>query len=521
MHSLDTNTIDKIDKSNFEATSDYWVERIYNKIPIDYKERYKKIFKEDEETLYKHIRIVYKEILDKLKINTYDSLHDFNSSKIKTKLMKDFRICRLSRNKQKRRWHAYVLDEVEAESTLKPKFILKELLENIIEDKNAFITKALEEIESWSQDNEQFILDFKYIHTMAPSQRKSALNYDIKIFTYSILENVDTSLYPFIDNPSFLDTRSFTPPSKKRAKVDSLEIQSNDNEVKYILPSSNNKKQIIYSSTSNELGNHEEYFNNNKYLLTECDLEDFKIIEYFISCRSLSFYRDKRIMAHEEDLLKFLNKPINSQYRKWLGNKIDKLYHRSLLASHVDSDKKVTLELRLLSSKEIITYRNGNKKNAYIITFGDYIYSSLIKHDTNSVYREHFDELKELDGISLIFVLQEHRINLYNANIFRQRYDYSFLAEYLHLSPSPTSKNLDIIKMCLDNYVKHKIIIASYDIDEDDFIITFIPLTEVEVKLLIKNKLALKNMINIEIPLLEENNEDMFQEEQFIQQSLL
>lgn len=235
--------------------------------------------------------------------------------------------------------------------------------------------------------------------------------------------------------------------------------------------------------------------NTNKIMFQPFDDFDLDIISYVINHADSNFYIDRKIRIVEKDILIYLGKnPNQTKSRTWLQNRINKIVGRHIIVVEKKKDStKVLYDKYVIFDRVVFDITEKNSFKSMDLYISNAIYNNILREDTINVYRDDFLTIKNSkypDAILLIYNLQLLRFSSYQMNKITVQVSTSYFVDILKIK----TKNKRTIHLTIQDYlnqfVLNKVIIQSfdYDVDNGSWSITFIELTDRDLKVLMNSR---------------------------------
>ncbi|MFL0475494.1 hypothetical protein ACH0CI_26270 [Priestia sp. 179-F W1.4 NHS] len=391
-------------------------------------------------------------------------------------------------NRTKRRWlNAAVRDYKEKKST-KNKELLgeynslisyyktngKELFSQQFGDLNSpevVIKQRIQVLKDWCNEEESLLTDYPYIHQKTNKQIKKAINTDISIIIgltilSPSLRNIDQCIIESplstVENPFFSNSRA-----KLHIENPLLEMEG---------------KEYFSSVYNLEDGTNYELLIEKDYAeegtkISDLDRFDYKVFLEIMSQRDELFATQKIINVHIGDLVKSLYQTASASNYRAIEDRIIKMKHYSM--TKVEHNKKVAYGI--FDYVDITTNPNGTRFAE--IHVNEVIYRDYIQRQTVRIYKNKVEKLSLDASYHLLFVMQKDRLICYETkspyNVTR---DYLYFATKIRFRKRHKKENLIEIEKALDELVKQKLVVESYQRYGKNFLINFIPLEEEEIR---------------------------------------
>ena len=322
----------------------------------------------------------------------------------------------------------------------------KELSE-IIEDQKEAATR-------WKDDSNSLLIDFPGISSRTSNSIYSSLKNDLIISAWKYIENelagnIDSYLRLFpvdlVDKPLFSPS-SFTL---------MMETASN-NLLKEIITDEDGKELLEVTVDSGKLTPPKAM-----------DSNDLKLVNAFISNINMQeFYKEKSVVV---DLNTLGKEVVDYHVGKNVINKIEYNF------SYEEAGSKIYFNLF-----DNIVIKEDAERPYAIAQFGEILSNAIIKKKLISITSASYDVLD--NNLSRIICYAMKREQIANQETFTGEYNYTYFQKIVRFKLKNKKKNLLLIKESLQEFVDNNIVIDSFELKNNVFIIKFLPLSDAEIQ---------------------------------------
>lgn len=347
--------------------------------------------------------------------------------------------------------------------------LLKEQWEMIYGKKSMedIINEFIEKIKEWKADKKSLLIDYPIFTTLTPNNKTKAFYQDVFLDVMRIIKNtMNGSIEEFYKpTPSFIiNVPLFSYTSFK------LIMTKNERGLyEYNFYDEKRDARLTLISGSGDIK-----------MLDEVDLT---IMNTMINYIGKDFYQSRKVHLTIGTLAQAI-------YRK----KNPGAYHYKIVKERLDNMTHFQFEY-YISEKKIGTYNfldhieedleNVYRKTDKIhIMLGSLLYESIVQNKMIYVTSDNYNALSNPLSKILYYVLQKERIKLSaerddNFEILGV-YDYSFFSKSIMFREKKKTKNIQLLKESLEEFVEKQIAVKTFNINKDTFRIMFTPLSASE-----------------------------------------
>ncbi|MFP3122711.1 MULTISPECIES: hypothetical protein [Bacillaceae] len=340
------------------------------------------------------------------------------------------------------------------------------------------IASRIEEITQWSEDDSQFLSDYRYIHAKTRSQIEKALHADIAVIlgitltdnSFSLLDElIIESPFSTVEHPFFSNTRG-----KVQLNQPMLEREGKHYFQSYYDLGDGTDYQFLIEK---------EYVEEHGNKVSDLDRLDYKIFLEVMSNRDERFASRKIIEIKIGDLVKNLYKTDGTKNYKIVEERITKMKHFSMTKRQDDD----IVSYGIFDFVRIYTQPNGTRVAE--IHVNEVIYHDYIQKQTIRMYKKKVENLSLDSSYHLLFALQKERLYCYESkSSYQVKLNYIYFATKIRFKKRRKSENLKEVEEALEELISQKIVVQSYRRMGEVFWVTFIPLEEKEVRDLLEGK---------------------------------
>lgn len=172
----------------------------------------------------------------------------------------------------------------------------------------------------------------------------------------------------------------------------------------------------------------------------------------------------------------YKTKTTNQRQRLEIEHRLNQMVNPIRIENKKDG---TTLNWTLLSSVVISKDSSGAKNVTYVL--GDIISDSILTKSIVKVSSVKYGELENAYSKTLYCILQIERLKLaMNGKSMVYKYNYSFFKQKLLLRTKQIKRNIKTIESALQECIDKALAISSYELKDNDFILTFLPLSDME-----------------------------------------
>ena len=340
-------------------------------------------------------------------------------------------------------------------------------LDEIIEDKKKAATL-------WKDDSNSLLIEFPGISSFTNKSIYNSLKNDLIISAWKYIENelagnIDSYLRLFpvdlVDKPLFS-------PSSFTLMMDT----ASNNLLKEIITDDDGKELLEVTVDSGKLTPPKAM-----------DSNDLKLVNAFISNINMQeFYKEKSVVVDLNTLGKeVVDYHVGKNVIKKISNSCRKLVEYNF--SYEEAGSKIYFNLF-----DNIVIKEDVERPYAIAQFGEILSNAIIKKKLISITSASYDVLD--NNLSRIICYAMKREQISNQETFIGEYNYTYFQKIVRFKLKNKKKNLQLIKESLQEFVDNNIVIDSFELKNNVFIIKFLPLSDAEIQDLNFDKTKLIDM---------------------------
>ena len=340
--------------------------------------------------------------------------------------------------------------------------------DEIIEDKKKAATL-------WKDDSNSLLIEFPGISSFTNKSIYNSLKNDLIISAWKYIENelagnIDSYLRLFpvdlVDKPLFS-------PSSFTLMMDT----ASNNLLKEIITDDDGKELLEVTVDSGKLTPPKAM-----------DSNDLKLVNAFISNINMQeFYKEKSVVVDLNTLGKeVVDYHVGKNVIKKISNSCRKLVEYNF--SYEEAGSKIYFNLF-----DNIVIKEDVERPYAIAQFGEILSNAIIKKKLISITSASYDVLD--NNLSRIICYAMKREQISNQETFIGEYNYTYFQKIVRFKLKNKKKNLQLIKESLQEFVDNNIVIDSFELKNNVFIIKFLPLSDAEIQ-----DLYFHNTILIDMP---------------------
>ena len=328
-------------------------------------------------------------------------------------------------------------------------------LDEIIDDKKKAATQ-------WKNDSNSLLIDFPGISSLTNNSIYNSLKNDLIISAWKYIEdelagNIDSYLRLFpvdlVDKPLFS-------PSSFTLMMDT----ASNNLLKEIITDEDGKELLEVTVDSGKLTPPKAM-----------DSNDLKLVNAFISNINMQeFYKEKSVVVDLNTLGKeVVDYHVGKNVIKKISNSCRKLVEYNF--SYEEAGSKIYFNLF-----DNIVIKEDVERPYAIAQFGEILSNAIIKKKLISITSASYDVLD--NNLSRIICYAMKREQIANQETFIGEYNYTYFQKIVRFKLKNKKKNLQLIKESLQEFVDNNIVIDSFELKNNVFIIKFLPLSAAEIQ---------------------------------------
>lgn len=392
-----------------------------------------------------------------------------------------------SRLQKRARWYKSYINDINSISIDNPKHPLAPVINmarsipvdqytTVFGDKDIaeIINKYKEKAIQWKKDSNSLLILFPGIYTYSNKSVFNSLKNDLIMNAWKYIEqelagNIDSYLRMFPEE--LLEKPLFSPSSFTLM----METASN-----------NLLKEIITDENGDELL--EVTVNNGKLTPPKSmDSNDLKLVNAFISNINIQeFSREKSVVVDLNTLGKEL---VDYHVGKNVTNKISNSCRKLVEYNFSYEEEGSKMYFNLFDN---IAIKEDAERPYAIAQFGEILSNAIIKKKLISITSASYDVLD--NNLSRIICYAMKREQISNQETFIGEYNYTYFQKIVRFKLKNKKKNLQLIKESLQEFVDNNIVIDSFELKNNVFIIKFLPLSDAEIQDLNFDKTKLIDM---------------------------
>lgn len=217
------------------------------------------------------------------------------------------------------------------------------------------------------------------------------------------------------------------------------------------------------------------------------DSNDLKLVNAFISNINMQeFYKEKSVVVDLNTLGKeVVDYHVGKNVIKKISNSCRKLVEYNF--SYEEAGSKIYFNLF-----DNIVIKEDVERPYAIAQFGEILSNAIIKKKLISITSASYDVLD--NNLSRIICYAMKREQISNQETFIGEYNYTYFQKIVRFKLKNKKKNLQLIKESLQEFVDNNIVIDSFELKNNVFIIKFLPLSDAEIQDLNFDKTKLIDM---------------------------
>ena len=328
-------------------------------------------------------------------------------------------------------------------------------LDEIIDDKKKAATQ-------WKNDSNSLLIDFPGISSLTNNSIYNSLKNDLIISAWKYIEdelagNIDSYLRLFpvdlVDKPLFS-------PSSFTLMMDT----ASNNLLKEIITDEDGKELLEVTVDSGKLTPPKAM-----------DSNDLKLVNAFISNINMQeFYKEKSVVVDLNTLGKeVVDYHVGKNVIKKISNSCRKLVEYNF--SYEEAGSKIYFNLF-----DNIVIKEDVERPYAIAQFCEILSNAIIKKKLISITSASYDVLD--NNLSRIICYAMKREQIANQETFIGEYNYTYFQKIVRFKLKNKKKNLQLIKESLQEFVDNNIVIDSFELKNNVFIIKFLPLSAAEIQ---------------------------------------
>ena len=385
----------------------------------------------------------------------------------KSTLLKQFQSKLIENGISKEQIISINFEDMQFEDLLDYKNLYQFIKSKIIEDKKKAATL-------WKDDSNSLLIEFPGISSFTNKSIYNSLKNDLIISAWKYIENelagnIDSYLRLFpvdlVDKPLFS-------PSSFTLMMDT----ASNNLLKEIITDDDGKELLEVTVDSGKLTPPKAM-----------DSNDLKLVNAFISNINMQeFYKEKSVVVDLNTLGKeVVDYHVGKNVIKKISNSCRKLVEYNF--SYEEAGSKIYFNLF-----DNIVIKEDVERPYAIAQFGEILSNAIIKKKLISITSASYDVLD--NNLSRIICYAMKREQISNQETFIGEYNYTYFQKIVRFKLKNKKKNLQLIKESLQEFVDNNIVIDSFELKNNVFIIKFLPLSDAEIQDLNFDKTKLIDM---------------------------